>query len=88
MQATRLSTFILAALLLAAAPAQADYPERPTRIIVGFPGGQTATDLVARGAARKLEAVLKQGVVVENRPGAAGIIGAGPWPGPRPTATR
>jgi len=56
------------------APALAAYPEKPIRIIVGFPAGQ-ATDIVARLAAKTLESALKQSVYVENKPGASGIIG-------------
>lgn len=55
-------------------PALAAYPEKPIRIIVGFPAGQ-ATDIVARLAAKTLESALKQSVYVENKPGASGIIG-------------
>jgi tripartite-type tricarboxylate transporter receptor subunit TctC len=45
------------------------------RLIVGFPAGQ-ATDVIARLAARKMQETLGQSVVVENKPGAAGIIGS------------
>lgn len=67
-----------AALLLAAAAGAAladTYPARPVRIIVGFPGG-TGPDLVARVVAQKLQEGLGQGFVVDNKPGAAGLIAA------------
>lgn len=57
-----------------AGSALAAYPDRPIRIVVGFPAGQ-ATDVIARVAARKLQDALGQPVIVDNKPGAAGIIG-------------
>jgi tripartite-type tricarboxylate transporter receptor subunit TctC len=51
------------------------YPARPIRIIVGFPPGN-ATDILARFIGAKLGERLGQQVVVDNRPGANGIIGA------------
>jgi tripartite-type tricarboxylate transporter receptor subunit TctC len=56
------------------APAQ-DYPNRPIRIMVGFaPGG--GVDTVARLVGQELAKRLGRSVVIENRPGAAGTIGA------------
>ena len=52
-----------------------EYPTQPVRIIVGFaPGG--GSDIVARVIAQKLTELWGQSVVVSNRPGASGIIGA------------
>ena len=59
----------------AAAAQSPDYPQRPIRLIVGFtPGG--STDLVGRLIGSKLAERLGQQVVIDNRPGASGIIAA------------
>jgi tripartite-type tricarboxylate transporter receptor subunit TctC len=50
------------------------YPERPVRLIVSFTAGGT-TDIVARLFAQQLAPLLNQPVVVENKPGAGGLIG-------------
>jgi tripartite-type tricarboxylate transporter receptor subunit TctC len=70
---------LLAAVGLLVAPriarAQAWAPTRPVRLVVAYPPGG-ATDLVARWVARELTPRLGQPVVVENRPGANGILGS------------
>ena len=69
-----LAAVAVLASLCATAFAQ-NYPARPIRMILGFaPGG--STDLVARVGAQKMSESWGQQVVVDNRPGANGIIGA------------
>jgi tripartite-type tricarboxylate transporter receptor subunit TctC len=64
----------LSAMVTAAgALAQTSYPEKPIRLIVGFPSG-TAADLAARQVGQKLAESLGKPVVVENVAGAAGNI--------------
>lgn len=67
----------LGQLLCALAPAQAqsDYPNKPIRMIVGFPPGGS-TDIIGRVVATKLGDRLGQKIIVENRAGAGGTIGA------------
>jgi tripartite-type tricarboxylate transporter receptor subunit TctC len=70
----RLLILLLAALALPAL-AQGDYPNKPIRMIVGFaPGG--GTDIMARVVAARLTEQLGTPVIVENRPGNSGIVGA------------
>jgi tripartite-type tricarboxylate transporter receptor subunit TctC len=71
----RLVTASLLALACALAFAQKPYPEKPIHLIVPFPPG-AGTDAVARVIAQKLTESLPAPVVVENRPGASGAIGA------------
>jgi tripartite-type tricarboxylate transporter receptor subunit TctC len=73
----KLLTLVAAAVMaVAAAPASAQsWPSRPVKLVIPFPAGG-ATDIVGRTIAQKLSASLGQNVVVENRPGAGGTIGA------------
>jgi tripartite-type tricarboxylate transporter receptor subunit TctC len=65
-----------AVLLGATAPAMAQtYPSKPIRIVVTFPTGG-APDILARILADKWPAILGQSVIVDNKPGAGGNIGA------------
>ena len=67
---------IVAAGCALALPAVAqEYPVKPVRIIIGFPPGG-ATDLVVRLMAPKYTSILKQPFIVDNRPGANGVIGS------------
>ena len=57
-----------------AATAQADFPNKPVKIIVPFPAGGTS-DVMGRMMAEELTKVLKQPVIVENIGGVGGVIG-------------
>lgn len=70
----RLFIGALAALALSVGWAQS-YPSKPIKIVVPFTAG-SATDIMARVVGEKLQAAWGQPVVVENRPGAGGTLGA------------
>jgi tripartite-type tricarboxylate transporter receptor subunit TctC len=75
---TRLFKHLLATGLLAAAAmsASAAYPERPITLVVPYaPGG--SADALARVLAQRIGAKLDASVIVDNKPGASGTIGAG-----------
>ncbi|MES2509830.1 MAG: tripartite tricarboxylate transporter substrate binding protein [Pseudomonadota bacterium] len=59
----------------AQAPAGQDYPNKIIKIVVPFTAG-SATDIMARIVGEKLSTSMGQAVVVENRPGAGGTLGA------------
>lgn len=65
----------LAVVLAETAPAQAQYPTRPIRLLVPFAAG-SANDIVGRLIGPPLSEALGRPVVIDNRPGAAGNIGA------------
>ncbi|NKE47109.1 tripartite tricarboxylate transporter substrate binding protein [Roseomonas frigidaquae] len=72
-------TLLAAAALGAAAPALAQapaWPSRPVRIILPAPGGGGTADTLARIFAQEMEKRIPQPVIIENRGGAAGNIGA------------
>jgi len=56
------------------ANSQANYPDKPIRLIVAFPAGGS-TDIIGRLVAQRLSERLGQSIVVENRGGAGGTIG-------------
>lgn len=67
--------FIAAALSALALPALAAYPDKPVKLLVGYaPGG--STDIIARVLSAYLSTRWNQQVVVENKPGASGMIAA------------
>lgn len=78
MSITHLHRFILSAgclLTAAGAYAQGTFPEKPIRFVVPFAAG-TATDQLARAIGQAVSVETKQQVIVDNKPGANGFIGA------------
>lgn len=80
-----LATVLAAAASLATA--QTTWPDKPIRIIVPLPPGGPS-DIVLRSAAEKMQATLKQPLIIDNKPGAAEETWArARRRAPRPTAT-
>ena len=69
----KFSALLIAALMPGLAQSQPNYPTKPVRMIVAFTAG-SETDYLARIVAQKLGEQLGQQVVVENRPGAGGVL--------------
>src|SRR2546421_6278060 len=72
---TRVYLMLVGSLLVGAAALAQDYPAKPLRFIVPFPPGG-GNDTVARAIAQQMSPALGQPVVVDNRPGAGGSVGA------------
>lgn len=72
-----LATAVMASALAigATAQAQAEFPDKPIRLILPYPPGGP-TDLLARLVAAEMSNTIGQQVIVDNRPGASGMIGA------------
>jgi tripartite-type tricarboxylate transporter receptor subunit TctC len=70
-----LLTILVAAMVFVAGSARADdYPSRPVQMIVPYPPG-ASTDITARIMAEQMSEILGRPFVVENRPGADGVVG-------------
>ncbi len=71
-------TALTGAAILAVAPRAAfaqEFPNKAIKIVVPFAAG-SATDLAARGLGAKLQDILKQPIIIDNKPGASGQLGA------------
>jgi tripartite-type tricarboxylate transporter receptor subunit TctC len=75
-QCVRLAMLAVAAAAGASTQAADNYPSRPLRAIVPFTAGST-TDIIARTVTERLNAGLGQNIIIDNRAGAGGTIGAG-----------
>ena len=74
-QLTRRLMIVAAASLCSAAALAQPYPNKPIRAVVPFAAG-SATDQIGRAFAEKMSQTLGQPVVVDNKPGASGMLGA------------
>ena len=74
MQRTTAAVAMLVIAVLASAASAQSFPGKPVRIIVAFPPGG-GVDIVARTMGPRLTELWRQPIVVENRPGASGVIG-------------
>jgi tripartite-type tricarboxylate transporter receptor subunit TctC len=72
----KLLSTLLIGLCFSTAASAAGYPEKPITAVVPFPAGGS-TDSVARAIGPKMNQILGQPIIVENKPGATGAIGAG-----------
>jgi tripartite-type tricarboxylate transporter receptor subunit TctC len=69
-------TFSLCGLFFCVATMAQPYPNRAITLIVPFPPGGS-TDQMARAIAPKMKDVLNQSIIIDNKPGATGTVGAG-----------
>ena len=69
----RLATALLISIITGPAMSQVDYPSKPIRMVVGLAAGG-AVDLTARRLANKLTEYLRVQIVIDNKPGANGIV--------------
>ena len=72
---TRRHALITAALLCSGGAWAQAYPIKPIRAVVPFAAG-SATDQIGRAFAEKMSATLGQTIVIDNKPGASGMLGA------------
>jgi tripartite-type tricarboxylate transporter receptor subunit TctC len=74
LQAFRLLLTGLSILLCPALAAAQDYPNKPIRLIVPFPPGGP-NDVIARSLSQRMQDILKQPIVIDNRAGEGGVVG-------------